>query len=39
MPNYLKRGFKPFKKESYTTTLSPEELREKTERAVRPAAT
>jgi GNAT superfamily N-acetyltransferase len=29
LPNYLKRGFKPFKKESYTTTLSPEELRER----------
>jgi GNAT superfamily N-acetyltransferase len=25
MPNYLKRGFKPFKRETYTTTISPEE--------------
>jgi GNAT superfamily N-acetyltransferase len=25
MPNYLKRGFKPFKQESYFTTISPEE--------------
>jgi GNAT superfamily N-acetyltransferase len=26
MPNYLKRGFKPFKEEKYFTTLSPGEV-------------
>ena len=25
MPNYLKRGFKPFKQETYFTTVSPDE--------------
>ncbi|HSE96971.1 MAG TPA: GNAT family N-acetyltransferase [Blastocatellia bacterium] len=25
MPNYLKRGFKPFKRETYFTTISPDE--------------
>ena len=25
MPNYLKRGFKPFKQETYFTTISPDE--------------
>ena len=25
MPNYLKRGFKPFKQETYSTTISPDE--------------
>lgn len=25
MPNYIKRGFKPFKQESYFTTISPDE--------------
>jgi GNAT superfamily N-acetyltransferase len=25
MPNYLKRGFQPFKQENYFTTISPEE--------------
>jgi GNAT superfamily N-acetyltransferase len=25
LPNYLKRGFKPFKQETYFTTISPEE--------------
>ena len=25
LPNYLKRGFKAFKQETYTTTMSPEE--------------
>jgi GNAT superfamily N-acetyltransferase len=25
MPNYLKRGFQPFKQETYSTTISPEE--------------
>jgi GNAT superfamily N-acetyltransferase len=27
LPNYLKRGFAPFKKETYITTISPEEER------------
>ena len=26
MPNYLKRGFKPFKKENYFTTIAPDEV-------------
>lgn len=26
LPNYVKRGFKPFKQERYFTTLSPEEV-------------
>jgi GNAT superfamily N-acetyltransferase len=26
MPNYLKRGFKPFKQESYFTIISPDEV-------------
>ena len=25
LPNYIKRGFKPFKQETYLTTISPEE--------------
>jgi GNAT superfamily N-acetyltransferase len=27
LPNYLKRGFRPFKQEKYSTTISPEEER------------
>ena len=26
MPNYLKRGFRPFKQENYSTTISPDEV-------------